>query len=156
MESLLPHKVLQIAFVVDDVETHLKMFATLFGIEAPSTNITGSFEETQSLYLGAPTEGRAKVGYIPLENILLEFIEPVDGPSIWADFLEKNGNGIHHLAFIVDGCSSRLLTIWKTSVCRFYKKVSLPRPQMLPSGKYAYLQGLEKLGFDVELLEFDA
>ena len=93
MESLLPHKVLQIAFVVDDVETHLKMFATLFGIEAPSTNITGSFEETQSLYLGAPTEGRAKVGYIPLENILLEFIEPVDGPSIWADFLEKNGNG---------------------------------------------------------------
>jgi len=24
-----------------------------------------------------------------------------------------------------------------------------------PGGRYAFLQGLEKLGFDVELLEFD-
>lgn len=155
MESLLPHKVLQIAFVVDDVERHLKMFATLFGIEAPSSNITGSFEETQSLYLGAPTEGRAKVGYIPLENILLEFIEPVDGPSIWADFLEKNGNGIHHLAFIVDGVKQVIDDLENFGLPLLQKGVFAAAANA-PSGKYAYLQGLEKLGFDVELLEFDA
>ena len=31
MKSLLPQKVLQIAFVVDDVEKQLEMYAKLFG-----------------------------------------------------------------------------------------------------------------------------
>ena len=89
MKSLLPHNVLQIAFVVDDIDKHLAMFARLFGVEKPGSTVTGSHEETQSSYRGEPTEGRARVGYIPLENILLEFIEPIGGPSVWRDCLEK-------------------------------------------------------------------
>ena len=154
MKSLLPHKVLQIAFVVDDVEKHLEMMAKLFGIETPSTNVTGSNEETQSLYRGEPTEGRAKVGYIPLENILLEFIEPVDGPSVWKDFLEQNGNGIHHLAFIVDGVKQVIGDLEDFGLPLVHHG-NFAKAANAPSGQYAYLQGLDKLGFDVELLAFD-
>lgn len=155
MEPVLPRKVLQIAFVVDDVEMYLKMFSALFGVETPGTNETGAYEESRSIYRGAPTEGRAKVGYIPLENILLEFIEPVDGPSIWKDFLEKNGNGIHHLAFIVDGVEQVVDDLENFGLPLLQHGVFAAAANA-PSGKYAYLQGLEKLGFDVELLEFDA
>ena len=154
MKSLLPHKVLQIAFVVDDVEKHLEMYAKLFGVETPSTNVTGSYEETQSLYRGEPTEGRAKVGYIPLENILLEFIEPVDGPSVWKDYLEQHGNGIHHLAFIVDGVKQVIGDLENFGLPLLHHG-NFPKAANAPSGQYAYLQGFDKLGFDVELLAFD-
>jgi hypothetical protein len=32
---------------------------------------------------------------------------------------------------------------------------NFPAAENASSGKFAYLQGLDKLGFDVELLEFD-
>jgi catechol 2,3-dioxygenase-like lactoylglutathione lyase family enzyme len=154
LKSLLPHRVLQIAFVVDDVEKHLEMYARLFGIETPGTNITGAHEETQSLYRGEPTDGRAKVGYIPLENILLEFIEPIEGPSVWQDCLEKKGNGIHHMAFIVDGVE-QVIDGLEGFGLPLLQLGTFPEAANTPSGKYAYLQGLDELGFDVELLDFD-
>jgi len=154
MKSLLPHNVLQIAFVVDDVEKYLAMYAKLFGIETPGTTVTGSCEETQSNYLGEPTEGRARVGYIPLENILLEFIEPIDGPSAWRDCLEQKGNGIHHLAFIVNGVK-QVIDDLEDFGLPLLQHGNFPAAGRAPSGQYAYLQGLDKLGFDVELLEFD-
>jgi hypothetical protein len=135
LKSLLPHNVLKIAFVVDDVEKYLAMFAELFGIETPALSVTGSHEETQSLYRGEPTEGRARVGYIPLKNIVLEFIEPVEGPSVFHDCLQQNGNGVG-LPLLQNG--------------------NFPAMGAAPGGRYAFLQGLKKLGFDVELLEFDA
>jgi methylmalonyl-CoA/ethylmalonyl-CoA epimerase len=154
LKSLLPHKLLQIAFVVDDVEKYLAMYAKLFGIETPGTHVTGNHEETQSLYRGEPTDGRARVGYISLQNILLEFIEPVDGPSIWQDALQKNGNGIHHLAFIVDGVKQVIDDLEDFGLPLLQHGI-FPPAGKAPSGKYAYLQGFDKLGFDVELLEFD-
>jgi methylmalonyl-CoA/ethylmalonyl-CoA epimerase len=36
-------------------------------------------------------------------SIRLEMIEPVEGKkSIWKEFLERKGEGIHHLAYMVD------------------------------------------------------
>lgn len=154
MKSLLPHRVLQIAFVVDDIEKHLPMYAKLFGVETPGTNVTGSHAETQSLYRGVPTEGGARVGYISLDNILLEFIEPVDGPSIWRDFLEQKGNGIHHMAFIVDGVKQVIDDLEEFGLPLLQHGIFAAAGKA-PSGKYAYLEGHDKLGFDVELLEFD-
>jgi methylmalonyl-CoA/ethylmalonyl-CoA epimerase len=155
MKSLLPHSVLQIAIVVDDVEKYLARYAKLFGIETPGTTVTGSHEETQSLYRGEPTEGRARVGYIPLENILLEFIEPIEGPSVWQDYLEQKGNGIHHLAFIVNGVK-QVIDDLEDFGLPLLQHGNFAAAGAAPSGRYAYLQGLDKLGFDVELLEFDA
>ena len=34
-------------------------------------------------------------------GLVLEVIEPVDGESLWAKFLEEHGEGLQHMAFIV-------------------------------------------------------
>jgi methylmalonyl-CoA/ethylmalonyl-CoA epimerase len=154
LNALLPHNVLKVAFVVDDVEKYLAMFAELFGIEIPTSSITGAHEETQSLYRGEPTEGRARVGYIPLKNIVLEFIEPVEGPSVFQDCLAQKGNGIHHLAFIVNGMEHVIGNLEDVGLPLLQNGI-FPAMGAAPGGRYAFLQGLEKLGFDVELLEFD-
>jgi hypothetical protein len=155
LKSLLPHNVIKLAFVVDDVDKYLEMYAELFGIDTPASSLTGSYEETQSYYRGEPTEGHARVGYIPLDNIVLEFIEPVGGPSVWQDCLEKKGNGIHHLAFIVSGMGQVIENLENVGL-PLLQNGNFPAMEPASGGRYAFLEGLGKLGFDVELLEFDA
>jgi len=154
LTPLLPKKVLKIAFVVDDLQTYLELYARLFGLDTPASFLTGLNEEEQSFYRGKPTDGRARVGYIPLENIVLEFIEPIDGPSVWLDCLQKNGNGIHHFAFVVDGMEHVISDLEKTGLS-LLQSGNFAAAGAAPAGSYAFLEGLDKLGFDVELLEFD-
>ncbi|MDE0348166.1 MAG: VOC family protein [Gammaproteobacteria bacterium] len=152
MNSPLPRKAFQFAFVVDDVDAYLRKFAALFGMETPGTSVTDPREVTHIRYLGQPTEGRARVGYIQLDNVLLELIEPIGGPSIWQACLEARGNGLHHIAFIVDGIEQVIADLEGLGL-PLVQSGKFPAAGPVPSGLYAYLGGLETLGFDVELLE---
>ena len=40
LKSLLPQNVLKIAFVVDDIDKYLALFAKLFGVETPVSSVT--------------------------------------------------------------------------------------------------------------------
>jgi len=44
-----------------------------------------------------------KVGLVELE-----LIEPLEGPSIYKEFLAKKGEGLHHLGFVVDDLDGAL------------------------------------------------
>ena len=35
-----------------------------------------------------------------LGECLIELMEPIDGPSVWRDHLERYGEGLHHIAFM--------------------------------------------------------
>jgi len=35
-------------------------------------------------------------------SMQLELIEPDEHPSTWRDHLDKHGEGVHHIAFVVD------------------------------------------------------
>ena len=146
MKSSLPHTVLQIAIVVNDLEKHLAIYAKLFGVEKPATFMTGAKEEAQITYLGKPTEGRARFANIRLKNVALEFIEPIGGPSVWQAFLDEKGDGIHHIAFIINGMTQVISDLEGFGLL-------LQQKGKYPGGRYAYLQGIDNLGFYIELLE---
>jgi len=42
-----------------------------------------------------------KVAFLPMESGSVELVQPVDGDSAMAKYLEKKGQGIHHLCFEV-------------------------------------------------------
>ena len=149
MQNPLPHTVAQIAFVVDDIEKYLQRFARLFNIETPTWRLTNPYEQTQLTYKGQPsTTARAKLGFIKLENVTLEFIEPVGGPSVWQDFLQTRGPGIQHIAFEVKGA--------KTIIASFEEEgIPLGQTSQFSGGRAAYLAALNILGCDLELLEHD-
>jgi methylmalonyl-CoA/ethylmalonyl-CoA epimerase len=65
--------------------------------------------------LGAKFEGfeevadqKVRVGFFRVENVRLELLEPTDPESPVAKFLEKRGEGLHHLAFTVDDIQARI------------------------------------------------
>ena len=48
------------------------------------------------------TEGDMKVVMLPLGDILVELIAPIGDQGVMAKFLEKRGEGLHHVCFEVD------------------------------------------------------
>ena len=54
---------------------------------------------TNQTYRGQPSAFVLKVCFAQVGNMIWELMEPISGATIFADFLEQHGEGIHHLAF---------------------------------------------------------
>jgi catechol 2,3-dioxygenase-like lactoylglutathione lyase family enzyme len=94
----------QIGVVVADLEKSIKQLGEIFGIgpfrivDWPPAGRT----DIQKFYYGEPGNFTARMAFTELGPIELELIQPVEGESIWADFLRERGGGIHHIRFNVD------------------------------------------------------
>ncbi|MCA9239951.1 MAG: methylmalonyl-CoA epimerase [Planctomycetales bacterium] len=51
---------------------------------------------------------KVRVGFFKIGDVRLELLEPTDPSSTVAAFLEKRGEGLHHLAFTVDDIQQRI------------------------------------------------
>ncbi|MFH1569987.1 MAG: VOC family protein [Gemmatimonadota bacterium] len=140
--------VTQIAVVVRDIDAACQRYAEVFGIDKPGWFLTEPAAVSRVQYRGQSTPGRAKLAFIRFANLTVELIEPVDGPSIWRDHLERHGESVHHLAFQVKGMPQ--------AVAHFAAR-GLPLVQQgeYTGGRYAYLDAAGILGMDLELLEND-
>jgi len=139
-------KVTQVGYVVRDIEKSAKAFAAILGVPVPKWELTDTVDKAHTEYLGKPSPGRAKLAFIELPNIVFELIEPVGGPSTWRDFLDKKGEGVHHLAFEVKGLDQRLAELKA-------KGVPLIQKGDYQGGRYAYVDATAQLGVILELLE---
>jgi len=78
------------------------------GIEYYSSNFNvGPFGIIESSRTGALIRGKLgnykiKQAFAQMGFTLIELNEVVEGRTIQSEFLEKNGEGIHHLGFLVD------------------------------------------------------
>jgi catechol 2,3-dioxygenase-like lactoylglutathione lyase family enzyme len=97
-------QITQIGIVVNNIDEASKKWAAILGFDKiPETIITDEYEKANTQFEGDPTEARAKLAFFRLENLTIELIEPVGKKSTWYKQLKKHGEGIHHIAFGVDG-----------------------------------------------------
>ena len=54
------------------------------------------------VYHGKPAWVKAKVAQAQVGTVQLELCQPVEGDSIYRDFLVERGEGLHHISFFVD------------------------------------------------------
>src|SRR6516165_5762889 len=73
--------------------------------------------------LGAVFEGteevpdqKVRVGFFRVGDVRLELLEPTDPASTVAVFLEKRGEGLHHVAFAVEGIEARIAELKQSGV----------------------------------------
>jgi len=81
-------KIDHIAIAVNDVEESAKVYQEALGVDSVE------FETVES-------EG-VKVAIIHLENARIELMQPTNDTSPIKKFLEKKGQGLHHLALETD------------------------------------------------------
>ena len=73
--------------------------------------------------LGALFEGtetvpdqKVRVGFFRVGDVRLELLEPTDPTSTVATFLEKRGEGLHHVAYTVEGIEDRIAELKRSGL----------------------------------------
>lgn len=140
----------QVGFVVNNIEETIEKYAFVFGCAKTTANPCGDYAVTQTKVFGQPApEADSVLAFYDLSNgVQLELIQPNEKPSVWRDHLNKYGEGIHHIAFVVDSIDETVAKCLQMGMVLeqegFYGDAS---------GKYAYLDAQESLKCRIELLE---
>jgi len=145
-KALRDAEITQVAIVVRDAEETAKAWAEVLGIEPPRPVLTEPEDRSHTRYMGRPTPARAKLAFIKLGRVTLELIEPVGGPSTWQEFLDRHGEGVHHIAFDVSDMEGRLASLESTGA-RTVQRGDFT------GGRYAYVDARGTLKVILELLE---
>ena len=138
----------QVGIVVADIEGKVKVWADILGMPVPEIIISDTVEVAHTEYEGEPTPAQAKLAFFQLGQASLELIEPIDGPSTWKDQLDRHGESLHHIAFVIKGMQEKVV---------YLDAKGIPPIQRgeFTGGRYAYVDGTSQLGAVLELLEID-
>ena len=138
----------QVGLIVRDVEETAKTYAALFGVDVPQWSLTDPEDVAHTRYRGQPTQAQAKLAFFDMGSVQIELIEPVGGPSTWQEFLDAHGEGVHHIAFVIDGMDEQVGLLES-------KGMPLVQRGEYTGGRYAYIDSQSQLKVILELLEND-
>ncbi len=150
MEPILGTNVVtQVGLLVNDIEKTGAEFTKFLGCEYPGWFWTDPIEKAQTQYLGKPSEARAKLMFFHVgPNVDIELIEPDHNPSTWRHDLDQNGEGFHHIAFVVRGMKEKGAALAEEGM-------PLLQKGEYTGGRYAYHDATDALKVVLELLEND-
>jgi len=95
-------KLAQIAWVVKDIETTLRFFQDVMGINNFSKVDTIRVKEFGATWYGKPSNAESLVAMAYTGETFIELIQPVSGNSIFQDYIDKNpAGGIQHIAYSI-------------------------------------------------------
>lgn len=97
--------VTQVGIVVRDAEAMARAWTERFNFDPPKIvdwPPPGSHVGETATYHGRPANFRMRLAFVETGPVQLEFIEPLEGENIYADFLAERGEGLHHILFLVD------------------------------------------------------
>ena len=90
----MPQKINHIGIAVHDIEEAAKFYTEVLGLEL------GGIEEVP--------DQKVKVAFLPIGEVRIELVQPTSPDSPVAKFLEKNGQGFHHIAYQVENTGAEV------------------------------------------------
>jgi len=129
-----PIKINHVAIVVQDIDTALDFWQQAFGLRLDH------LEEVPSQ--------KSKVAFLPLGESEIELVQPTTTDSGLANFLEKRGEGMHHVCIEVEDIDAALAEL-KSKGVRLINEV----PEELPGRKMAFIHPKAASGVLVELYQ---
>lgn len=140
----------QIAFVVRDIRAAQRFWEGAMGVPGFALYEDIRFEELT--YRGEPARFRIHLSLAYAGDAQIELIEPLEGRSIYTEFLERRGEGLHHLGFLVDDLDE--------AVARFEARgepvIQSGRFGSEPGTRFAYLDTEASAGAVLEMIQLDA
>lgn len=128
------NKINHIAIVVKDIDEALKFWRDALGLEVDHIE-------------DVPSQ-QSRVAFIPVGDSEIELVSPTSQDSGLAKFLEKRGEGLHHLCFEVDDLSEVLNELKIKGV-----RLITEEPLILPGRKMAFAHPKSTNGVLIELYE---
>lgn len=138
----------QIGILVHDIEQVSGAYAEFFGVDKPPIAETDSPDMAKTRYRGQETAARAKLAFFDMGPLQLELIQPDSEPSTWREYLDRHGEGPHHIAFVIEGMEEKVMLLEG-------RGFPLQQRGEYEGGRYAYMDTLKDLKVIIELLEND-
>ncbi|HOF25540.1 MAG TPA: methylmalonyl-CoA epimerase [Anaerolineaceae bacterium] len=129
-----PIKINHVAIVVQDIDAALNFWEQTFGLELDHVE-------------DVPSQ-KSKVAFLPLGESEIELVQPTTSDSGLANFLEKRGEGMHHICIEVEDIDATLAEL-KSKGVRLINDV----PEELPGRKMAFIHPKAANGVLVELYQ---
>lgn len=127
-------KVAHIAIAVKSIEDALPFYTHALGMPLPRIEFLSQ-------------EG-VKIAFLPIGGTEIELLEPVDPQGAVARFLERRGEGMHHICLEVDNLQAELASLAAKGVDLIDRE-----PRQGAQGKVAFLHPRAANGVLVELIQ---
>jgi methylmalonyl-CoA/ethylmalonyl-CoA epimerase len=130
-------KIDHIGIAVKDLEQAIRFYKEAFGIEP-----TLVYESEYT---------KAKIAFFPIGQTRIELIQPINPESVMGKFLEKKGEGIHHISFNVKDVDKSLSELEMKGIQLIDRKARKVRE----NEKVAFLNPKSTNGVLIELIQED-
>ena len=127
-------KIDHIAIIVRNIEEALQVYEGALGLEL--TEVTEVPEQA------------VRVAFLPVGESEIELVEPLSTSSGVAKFLEKRGEGLHHICLEVEDIEAALRDLAATGV-----RLIDEQPRQGAHGRVAFLHPKSAHGVLIELIE---
>ncbi len=144
-------KCYQIGAVVKDLDRTVKFLTEVFGlgpfrvVDWPPPDRT----DIEEYYYGKRVYFRARKAFADMGGVELELIQPIEGESIYFDFLREHGEGLHHIRFNVSELEPVFDYIEQNGI-----QVSQKGSGLRPGTYWANFDTDKLAGFTLEVMKF--
>ena len=126
-------KISHLGVAVKDLEEAREFYRSVLGLESSDPILGG--------------EGAIEVSMVQVGDAIVELLQPVGNKGVMTKFLEKRGEGIHHICYEVDDINSEVASLKAKGI----EIISEPKPGA--EGMSVFLHPRGTHGVLVELVE---
>jgi methylmalonyl-CoA/ethylmalonyl-CoA epimerase len=149
LEALGLPRVYQLGIVVKRIEEAVRFYTSFMGI---SPWYRGEVKEMTTEYRGNEIAMEADMVFGYSGKLMIELIEPLEGPSnIYSDFLEEQGEGLHHLGVEVSGFDKYMRRVEDMGIPVMQSGTLVSKGGAV--SKMAYLDTRSWCGYPIEIME---
>ena len=147
--KLIAKQMHQVSVVVSDVQAAVERYWNLFGI-GPWQIFTFEPPELSDATIHGKTESYSmRIALAYMGDVQWELIQPLTGPSIYREFLDQHGEGVHHVSFGVDDYDGAVASMQEQGI------------DMLMGGSwhgatFGYMDTEKELGVIVEMFKLSS
>lgn len=128
----------------------MRNFHTCFGV-GPWTIYTYDKEFVPHMTRhGKPCVYSSRIGLANIGAMRIELIQPLEGDTVYSDYIKKHGYGVQHLGILTENMQESLQ---KAADCGLAMTMDGSRFGLDGDGHYAYLDTENLIGVMLELIE---
>ena len=140
----------QVCIIVEDLDKAVENYWKMFGIGPWHFYTYGKPLVKKMSYEGKPAEYRMRVALSYMGPLRIELIEPLEGDTIYRDFVEEHGYGVHHFGVLVEDMKTAIAQAEAEGLTMIQDGSGFG---LDGDGHYAYLDTEDRLGVTIELIE---
>jgi methylmalonyl-CoA/ethylmalonyl-CoA epimerase len=148
--KFLDRKIEQIGYVVQDIDQAVKEYYECFGIGGWQMYTYGQPLVSYARRNGKPLEYQAKIALSYFGETRIELIQQIKGDTVYQEFIERHGFGVHHLGIYVSDIAPMLKEAEEAGIATTMEGSGFG---LDGDGYFAYMDTEKRFGTTFELIQ---